>query len=503
MSVSTTSTPGVSSNCYTIDRTTITMKDFIGYPMFKDPNNNVRDTTTLDAYIFTQMDNDTEYVVNFKAAYDCPNWNGSDQRFHMSYYQGLLTFLAQNSKSVTPCTTTTTGVNRFVCQSTCKMARDALAGIFANPKSCNVNANPTILASRQATLATYDKNCAQFPTTNCIPVVQLEASQAGFPLLKDGEEHCRREASDPLCSMLQTEDRLRANDPAFKKFMIAGIVLGVLVTGGLIAAAFLCLRNKGTKRVARGADGKFVDLDNQENGGSTNSATRKEPKSGNLEITKHIMTGLSAGLSVPFALTAGLAAIGNSRFVVVAGILELVAGAISMGLGGYLTGKDEVEVYIEREAREWQEVMNAPDAEEQLFVDIFTPYGLSREDMEPLLRKLRKNPELWVEFMMVHDLGIQKPDKRRLWLTALATGGSYFMGGLVPLIPYTLVPNTNTAQIISVAATLVVLFLFGLVKARVLGVGSIIQSAFELFFVGAAASGIAFGVAKLLPSPTQ
>ncbi|KAI8618427.1 VIT family-domain-containing protein, partial [Chytriomyces sp. MP71] len=485
-----------SPSCYTIGPETTLMKDFVGYPMFVDTQNQVKDTTTLDSYLLTQLDNNTEYMINFKAAYDCPMWDGGDQRFHMSYYQGLLTFLAQNSKSVTPCTSTSANTNRFVCASTCTMARAALANIFSNATSCNQNPTAAVAAQRQSTLATYDKNCNLWPTgANCIPVVAIEANQAGFPLLRDAQNFCASN-SDPLCNMLGASGGM-GDKTITRNLLIAGIVLAVFVTISMAGVVFYCFRNSGPGD----SNGKFVDLDKQAYGGAIDMDSHKEPHFEGAEIIRDVVVGLSDGLTVPFALTAGLASLGNSKFVVLAGVSELVAGAISMGLGGYLGGKSEIEHYNAEEAREWQEVMAVPDVEEQEIVDIFAPYGMTRQDLEPLLANLRNNPELWVEFMMTHELAMEKPESSRLWISALTVGGSYFMGGLVPLIPYMLVSNSNHALFVSIGATLLVLFVFGFVKAKLIGVPNVLQSAVEMLFVGAGAAGAAFGVAKLLPSP--
>ncbi|KAJ3066162.1 hypothetical protein HDU98_010530 [Podochytrium sp. JEL0797] len=479
--------------CYKIDSTTVTMQDFVGYPLFMDSADNVMNTATLDAYIVSQMDNNTEYQVKFRAAYDCPGWKGQNQRFHMSYFQGLLTFLAQNSKSVTPCVGAAS--SKFVCQSTCQMARTALNNIFTTTEFCNQAPSPVIAQQRAATLMTYDTDCALFPAANCIDVVALEKDQAGFPLLADAVAFCKAN-KDPMCAMV---GQLSAADVQTQKsLLIAGIVLAVLVVAGMVGTLVYCFRTSGPGD----GNGKFVDLDKQgfEGGGRGGLEDHREPHFDGAEIIRDVVVGLSDGLTVPFALTAGLSSLGNSKFVVLAGISELVAGSISMGLGGYLGGKSEIEHYDAEMAREWQEVMTMPDVEEQEIVDIFSPYGMTRDDLEPLLKNLRNNPEQWVEFMMTHELAMERPEQSRLWISALTVGGSYFMGGLVPLIPYMLVPNANNALFVSIGATLAVLFAFGYVKAKLIGVNTPIRSAFEMLFIGAAAGGAAFGVAKALPS---
>ncbi|KAJ3409029.1 hypothetical protein HDU80_003322 [Chytriomyces hyalinus] len=203
----------------------------------------------------------------------------------------------------------------------------------------------------------------------------------------------------------------------------------------------------------------------------------KEPHFGGQEIMRDAVVGLSDGLTVPFALTAGLASLGDSRIVVLAGMAEIAAGSIAMGLGGYLAGRSEIEHYNAEEARELNEVLRIPDSEEEEVVDIMRPYGLDREDLEPLLRKLRRNPTQFVDFMMRFELGLEKPEKSRLWISALTIGGSYFLGGLIPLSPYLAIANAATALYVSAAATLLALFLFGFAKGKFVGVPSPWKSA--------------------------
>ncbi|KAJ3030515.1 UNVERIFIED_CONTAM: hypothetical protein HDU68_008803 [Siphonaria sp. JEL0065] len=226
-----------------------------------------------------------------------------------------------------------------------------------------------------------------------------------------------------------------------------------------------------------------------------------EPHFGGAEIVRDIVVGLSDGLTVPFALTAGLASLGNSRFVVLAGMAEIVAGSISMGLGGYLAGRSEIEHYESEYAREQKEIIEVPEKEEAEIMEIFEPYGMSKESITPLLNVLKANPTQWVEFMMKYELNLEKPDGSRVWISALTIGGSYFIGGLVPLIPYMCVQDSYTALYISIGCTLLVLFIFGFVKGKVVGVASPLRSALEMMIVGGVASGAAFGIAKAMPQP--
>ncbi|KAI9333785.1 Ccc1 family, partial [Zopfochytrium polystomum] len=173
---------------------------------------------------------------------------------------------------------------------------------------------------------------------------------------------------------------------------------------------------------------------------------------------------LSDGLTVPFALAAGLASLGNSKIVVTAGVAEIVAGAISMGLGGYLAGKSEIEHYDSERDREFAEISAMPEREEQEIVDIFTPYGLDRKAVQPLLSVLKDDPEKWVDFMMRFELSLERPNASRSWISAITIGFSYLMGGTVPLVPYTLDEHAERAFVVSVIATLTVLLIFGYIK---------------------------------------
>ncbi|KAJ3280430.1 hypothetical protein HDU76_009188, partial [Blyttiomyces sp. JEL0837] len=149
-----------------------------------------------------------------------------------------------------------------------------------------------------------------------------------------------------------------------------------------------------------------------------------EPHFAGAEVVRDVIVGLSDGLTVPFALAAGLSSLNNSRIVVTAGMAEIVAGAISMGLGGYLAGRSEIEHYEAERKREFEEISEVPHREEAEIIDIFRPYGLDREGVEPLLRLLRADPEKWVEFMMKFELSLERPDNSRSWISAITIGFS-------------------------------------------------------------------------------
>ncbi|KAI9342664.1 hypothetical protein BDR26DRAFT_859341 [Obelidium mucronatum] len=198
-------TPTTSSNCFSIDGTTKTMPDFIGYPLFIDQQNMVTDTASLDAFILKNMDDNLEYQKQFQSNYDCPGWMGQSQRFHSTYFQGMLTLLAQNNKN--PCTTSNKDASRFVCQSSCEDAKMSLSFIFGSSQFCNQSPNQDVAASRSSTLTAYDTVCVQLPRKDCIDVVSSEKNQAGFPKPEDASLYCNpggpgNMINDPLCGFV-------------------------------------------------------------------------------------------------------------------------------------------------------------------------------------------------------------------------------------------------------------------------------------------------------------
>ncbi|KAI8912486.1 Ccc1 family [Gorgonomyces haynaldii] len=227
--------------------------------------------------------------------------------------------------------------------------------------------------------------------------------------------------------------------------------------------------------------------------------SHKEPHFGNAEIVRDIIVGLSDGLTVPFALAAGLASLDNSRLVVTAGIAEIVAGSISMGLGGFLAGKSEIEHYDCEREREEYEVEHMPEREEEEIHEIFEEYGVQRETLNPLVEYLKSNPSIWVDFMMKFELGLERPNSNRTWISALTIGLSYFLGGLVPLIPYFFLQDAKIALYVSIGVTCLALFVFGYAKAAVLGVGKKLNSALQMTFTGIVAGACAYFIAHAIP----
>lgn len=214
-------------------------------------------------------------------------------------------------------------------------------------------------------------------------------------------------------------------------------------------------------------------------------------------VLTDIVIGMSDGLTVPFALAAGLSgAVQDTHIIVIAGIAEIAAGSIAMGLGGYLAGKTEQDHYNSELKREYYEVENLPDKEREEVREVFVNMGFSKELQDKALEELCKDKDKWVEFMMKNELGLDKPDPKRATKSAMNIGLSYIAGGLVPLSPYFFTQTPVDALKISVVLTLICLFVFGFFKSKVTGVNAI-SGAFKVMLIGALAAGAAFAVAKL------
>jgi VIT1/CCC1 family predicted Fe2+/Mn2+ transporter len=206
---------------------------------------------------------------------------------------------------------------------------------------------------------------------------------------------------------------------------------------------------------------------------------------------------MSDGLTVPFALAAGLSgAVANSSLVVTAGIAEIVAGSIAMGLGGYLAGRTEVDHYESERRREAAEVESVPEREKEEVRTVFAEMGLSPDLQRTVTDELAKDKKKWIDFMMKHELGLDEPDPNRATQSAVTIGASYIAGGLIPLAPYFLVAQPQQALFYSCGVTLICLFVFGYVKANVTGQPPI-SGAVKVMLIGAAAAAAAFSVARL------
>jgi VIT1/CCC1 family predicted Fe2+/Mn2+ transporter len=216
------------------------------------------------------------------------------------------------------------------------------------------------------------------------------------------------------------------------------------------------------------------------------------------EKVRDVVIGMSDGLTVPFALAAGLTgAIAASRIVVIAGLAEIAAGSIAMGLGGYLAARSDAEHYASERVREQTEVVEKPHVETDEIVEIFEHYGVNPQDSVQLVEALKRDPEAWVDFMMRFELGLEKPDPKRALQSAITIALSYIFGGLVPLAPYMLVHKARTALWFSVGVTSVALVIFGYVKGRFTGANAV-RSALQTLIIGGLAAAAAFGLARLI-----
>ncbi|MEP6616516.1 MAG: VIT1/CCC1 transporter family protein [Ginsengibacter sp.] len=215
------------------------------------------------------------------------------------------------------------------------------------------------------------------------------------------------------------------------------------------------------------------------------------------DLLRDIVIGMSDGLTVPFALAAGLSgAVANSNIIIIAGIAEIAAGSIAMGLGGYLAGKTEQDHYNSELKREYDEVERVPEKEKHEVKEFFKQIGLSEDIQHKASEEIAKDKKQWVDFMMKYELGLDQPDPKRATKSALNIGLSYIVGGIIPLSPYFFIPNSKEAIKISIVATLLCLFVFGYFKSKVTGV-SPIWGAARVTMIGALAAGAAFGIASL------
>ena len=211
---------------------------------------------------------------------------------------------------------------------------------------------------------------------------------------------------------------------------------------------------------------------------------------------RDIVIGMSDGLTVPFALAAGLTgAINSAGIIVTAGLAEIAAGSIAMGLGGYLAARSDAEHYAKEREREKREVVEIPEEEMREVAQVFHSYGLSHEESAPIVEALSKHPKKWVDFMMRFELGLEKPNPRRALSSALTIASAYVVGGMIPLSPYFFSDTTSQALFYSVGLTLAALLIFGFVKGRFTGTRPV-RSALQTAFIGSAAAGAAFGIAR-------
>ena len=215
------------------------------------------------------------------------------------------------------------------------------------------------------------------------------------------------------------------------------------------------------------------------------------------ETVRDIVIGMADGLTVPFALAAGLTGThgATSKLVVIAGLAEIAAGSIAMGLGGYLAAQSDNEHYASELQREKDETRDMPEEEREEVAKVFRNYGLSEEQLKPLVDTICADEEKWIDFMMKFELGLEEPDPRRALVSAVTIGASYVVGGFIPLSPYFFM-TVNEGLYVSVGVTLVALFIFGCIKARFTGI-SWIRGGLQTTIIGGLAAGAAFGIARL------
>jgi vacuolar iron transporter family protein len=207
---------------------------------------------------------------------------------------------------------------------------------------------------------------------------------------------------------------------------------------------------------------------------------------------------MSDGLTVPFALAAGLSgAVDSTGIIVTAGLAEIAAGSIAMGLGGYMAAKSDTEHYLSETAREEAEVREKADIEAAEVAAVFQSYGLTAEESKPIVDALRKRPAAWVNFMMRFELGLEKPDPKRAVVSAGTIAGAYIAGGFVPLGPYLFLLTASTALTISVITTLIALAIFGYIKGYFTGAPPL-RSASQTVLIGGLAAAAAFIIARVI-----
>ncbi len=213
---------------------------------------------------------------------------------------------------------------------------------------------------------------------------------------------------------------------------------------------------------------------------------------------RDVVIGMSDGLTVPFALAAGLSgAIAETGIIVTAGLAEIAAGSIAMGLGGYLAARSDAEHYANERRREEREVSELPEVEARELYELFAGYGLEPEESAPIVAAFRERPEAWVDFMMRFELGMETPDPQRAPRSAATIAGSYVVGGLIPLAPYMATGRVEQALLWSVAVTLAALFVFGFFKGRLTGVPPL-RGGLQTVAIGGLASAAAYGIARLI-----
>jgi vacuolar iron transporter family protein len=216
------------------------------------------------------------------------------------------------------------------------------------------------------------------------------------------------------------------------------------------------------------------------------------------EFVRDVVIGMSDGLTVPFALAAGLSgAVSSTKLIVVGGLAEIAAGSIAMGLGGYLAARGDAEHYEQEKLREEREIVEIPEAEKHEVRELFRHYGLTEAEASPVVDALSQRPKEWVDFMMRFELGLEEPDPKRAVTSAATIALAYVAGGFIPLSPYMVLGDAVRGLIWSAVVTLAALGIFGYMKARFTGTPPL-RGASQTMVIGGLAAGAAFVIAKLI-----
>ncbi len=225
-------------------------------------------------------------------------------------------------------------------------------------------------------------------------------------------------------------------------------------------------------------------------------SANNEPHNRNSDLVKDIIIGMSDGLTVPFALTAGLSGVLNTtHLIIVSGLSEIAAGCISMGLGGYLAGESEVEHYENELKREFSEIQSVPDTELKEVQDILIDLGVDEPLSKEVALQISKDKVRWADFMMKLELNLEKPDKNRAATSAITIALAYLAGGFIPLFPYILFKDSKTGFYASCFITILALIFFGYFKSRVTG-QPLVRGTIKVAITGIIAAGAAYLLAK-------
>lgn len=216
------------------------------------------------------------------------------------------------------------------------------------------------------------------------------------------------------------------------------------------------------------------------------------------ESVRDVVIGMSDGLTVPFALAAGLTgAIAASSIVITAGFAEIAAGSIAMGLGGYLAAKSDNDHYLSEKQREHLEIKQMENKEMEEVSEIFKDYGLNEIEIEPILKNFQSKPNKWVDFMMKFELGLEEPNPKRAYKSAATIALSYIAGGIIPLSPYFFFSSAQKGLLFSALVTMLALLCFGFIKGKFTSAKPF-RSAFQTVLIGGLAAGVAFLLAKFI-----